>query len=101
MKYKVLFPTHSIAAKFTKTLSKISQIKIRDEIEEKVADLSVTPRPFGKSPFKKLKPPVHFREMTAQYRIRIGDYRVLYDVDDKKKTVWVLALRRRSESTYK
>ncbi|MFQ5687520.1 MAG: type II toxin-antitoxin system RelE/ParE family toxin [Candidatus Scalindua sp.] len=101
MKYKVLFPTHSIAAKFTKTLSKIPQIKIQDEIKKRVEDLAANSHPFGKSPFKKLKPPVHFHEMTAQYRIRIGDYRVLYDVDDKKKTVWILALRKRSEKTYK
>ena len=35
-----------------------------------------------------------------QWRYRVGDYRILYDVDDSQKKVWVLALRRRSEKTY-
>lgn len=101
MKYKTLFPTQSIPAKFAKTLSKIPQVKIQNEIKERVEGLTIEPRPFGKKPFKKLKPPVQFYEMAAQYRIRVGDYRVLYDVDDKKKIVWILALRKRSEKTYK
>ncbi len=101
MKYKVLFSTRSIATKFTKTLSKIPQVQHQKKITKTVESLATNPRPFGKSPFKKLKPPVQFYEMTAQYRIRIGDYRVLYDVDDKKKIVWILALRKRSEKTYR
>jgi len=31
-------------------------------------------------------------QFVAQYRLRVGNYRVLYDVDDKQKTVWILAL---------
>jgi mRNA interferase RelE/StbE len=34
------------------------------------------------------------------YRIRIGDYRVLYTVDDKLKEVRVEAVRKRDERTY-
>lgn len=36
----------------------------------------------------------------AQYRLRFGDYRILYDIDDRSRTVVVLAVRRRSEKTY-
>jgi mRNA interferase RelE/StbE len=34
------------------------------------------------------------------YRIRIGDYRVLYTVDDKAKEVRIEAVRKRDERTY-
>lgn len=101
MKYKVKFPSRSIEAKFGKVLGKVPQRNIQDEIMAAVEKLADNPRPFGRKPFKKLKPPIQFYEFSAQYRIRIRDYRVLYDIDDKKKMVWILALRRRSERTYK
>lgn len=100
MMYKVLFPNTSIQNKFEKILSKIHK-SLQDEIMEAVENLSYEPRPFGKKPFKKLKPPVQFYQFTAQYRIRAGNYRVLYNVDDKNKIVWILALRKREEKTYK
>ena len=34
------------------------------------------------------------------YRIRIGDYRVLYTVDDEGKVVRIEAVRKRDERTY-
>lgn len=101
MKYEVKFPTHSAEKKFEKALLKIHQANIREEIISSVENLSLNPRPFGEKSFKRLKPPIQFYEFTAQYRLRIGDYRMLYDVNDAKKTVWVLALRKRSEKTYK
>lgn len=33
----------------------------------------------------------------AQYRIRVGDYRVLYDVDEKKKNVIILRVGHRKD----
>lgn len=101
MKYEVKFPSSSIEKKFDKAISKISQVNIQNEIIEAVEELADNPRPYGKKPFKKLKPPVQFYRFVAQYRIRIGDYRVLYDVDDERKIVWILVLRRRGERTYK
>lgn len=101
MKYKVKFPSRSLGNKFYKFLSKIPKVNIQDEIMEEVEKLADNPRPFGKKPFKRLDPPVQFYQFTAQYRIRIGDYRVLYDVSDERKTVWVLALKKRGERTYK
>ena len=100
MTYDVRFPNHSIEKKFNKVISKIPQINIQDQIMESIEKLAATPRPYGKKPFKRLKPPIRFYRFTAQYRIRIGDYRVLYDIDDEKKIVWILALRKRSERTY-
>ena len=101
MKYEVRFPNSSIEKKFDKAISKISQVNIQNEIIEAVEELADNPRPYGKKPFKKLKPPVQLYQFVAQCRIRIGDYRVLYDVDDDRKIVWILALRRRGERTYK
>lgn len=100
MKYRVRFPNSSSENKFKKILSKIANHKIQDDIMEAVESLSANPRPFGKSPFKKLKPPMQFYQLTAQYRMRIGNYRVLYDVDDRLKIVWILALRKR-EAAYR
>ena len=101
MKYEVKFPSHSIEKKFEKVLLKIHPVKLQEEIMQEVNKLGSNPRPYGEKPFKKLKPPIQLYQYIAQYRIRIGDYRVLYDVDDEKKTVWVLSLRRRSEKTYR
>ena len=101
MKYRLLFPTRSIEKKFEKFLSKIPQASVQDEIMKAVENLIENPRPYGKKTFKKLKPPIQFFQFAAQYRIRIGNYRVLYDVDDGKKIVWILALRKRGEKTYK
>ena len=101
MKYKVEFPSMSVARKFMKVLEDIPEIYIQEKIMKEVEKLADNPRPYGKKPFKKLKPPVSLYQFVAQYRLRIGNYRVLYDIDDKQKNVWILALRKRSEGTYK
>ncbi len=101
MKYKVKFPSRSLQKLFGKTLVGIHQLNLQNEIMAEVEKLSVNPRPFGSKSFRKLKPPLYFYRFTAHYRIRIGSYRVLYDIDDKQKTVWVLHLRRRTEQTYR
>ncbi len=100
MSYQVLFPTLSAEKKFGKTLSKVFPQKIRTEIIRKIELLAQNPRPIDAGSFKRLNPPVEIDGLTAEYRLRIGDYRVLYDVDDPKKTVWILALRKRNEGTY-
>lgn len=100
MTYNVRFPNLSIEKIFSKIISKIPQLNIQNRIMESIEMLAANPRPYGEKPFKRLKPPIRFYRFTAQYRIRIGDYRVLYDIDDDKKIVWILALRKRSERTY-
>ena len=46
--------------------------------------------------------PPSMKKLTGQevYRIRLGDYRVLYTVDDRAKEVRIEAVRRRDERTY-
>ncbi len=97
MSYSVKFPSRTVEKSFHKALSGISEAKIRTAVMDAVENLAKNPRPFGEP---KIKPPLIVYSFTAQYRIRIGAYRVLYDVDDRTKTVWVLAIRRRNEQTY-
>lgn len=101
MKYFVKFPNKTVEKKFEKILRKISLKQTKNEIMEAMVKLSENPCPYGVKSFKKLTPPLYFYQFTAEYRIRIGDYRVLYDVDMKRKTVWILHLRKRNERTYK
>lgn len=98
MKYSVRFPTVSIEKNFHKALASVSPQKLQDEIMQAVEKLGENPRPFGEP---KIKPPLIVYHFTAQYRVRIRNFRVLYDVDDKNRIVWVLALRKRNEGTYR
>ena len=97
MRYAVKFPSNSIAKRFEKSIGNISPKDLRNKIREETLFLSDNPRPYGEP---KIKPPLEVYNYTAQYRLRVGDYRVLYDVDDKKRIVWILALRKRNERTY-
>ena len=36
----------------------------------------------------------------AEYRLRVGPYRVLYDIDAQQKKVILLKLAKRDEQTY-
>lgn len=63
-----------------------------------IEELGENPRPFGEP---KIKPPLVVYHFAAQYRFRVRNFRILYDVDDKSKIVWILALRKRNEETYR
>lgn len=95
--YSVVFPNDACKRRFERFFSKLAA-KTKKKIEGKITKLAVTPRPSG---IPKIIPPVSIGEYVAQHRIRIGDYRVLYDVDDKRKKVYILAIRKRGEKTYK
>ena len=97
MKYKVKFPSISVQKRFEKALDALPG-DIRDEIIDKALALGDNPRPFGEP---KIKPPLEVYNYTAQYRIGAGTMRILYDVDDSKRTVWLLAIRKRDERTYR
>jgi len=98
MNYELRFPTASLEKRFNFYFNSIPSTKIRKLIWEKIAGLESNPRPFGEP---KIKPPIHISSYVAEYRVRIGDYRVLYNVDDKKKIVWLLVLRKKNKKTYK
>ncbi len=100
MKYDLKFPSVSVEEKFRKVLSRLPA-GTQDRVMEAIEKLADEPHPYGSLDSLKLKPPVAIYQYVAQYRLRIGDYRVLYDVDTRRRIVWVLALRRRNEQTYK
>ncbi len=66
---------------------KLSQ-QLLDRIQTKIDDLAIEPRPNG---VKKLKGEEN------SYRIRVGDYRVIYDIFDDVLLVSVVSVGHRSE----
>jgi mRNA interferase RelE/StbE len=56
---------------------------------EQIGQLSSEPRPLGT---KKLK------GIESEYRIRIGDYRVRYGIDDRTLTILILSCRHRRDA---
>ena len=100
MRYTAKFPNVAAQKKFLKELSKIPK-KDQVEILEAIKKLESDPRPFGKKSFKQLAPPLEFYQHVAQYRVRVGSYRVLYDVEDHRQIVWIFAVRKKNESTYR
>jgi mRNA interferase RelE/StbE len=62
----------------------------RKKIDRAILDLASDPRPHG---CKKLTD-------ADGYRIRVGNYRVLYTIDDQSRTVVVYRMKIRNESTY-
>ena len=98
MGYKVVFPSERIERTFQKMLSKIPA-EYQDAIIMAVRSLAANPRPEGKRS-KKLAGQLIVSQFTAQYRLRIGPYRLLYDVDDQRKKVILLKLAKRDEHTY-
>lgn len=97
-KYEVGFPSERAEKEFYKLLSKAPR-KEQERILEWFDRLSEDPRPAGKN-FKFLKGEVSVHQYLAQYRIREGDWRILYDIDDGNKRVIFLALRRRGHHAY-
>lgn len=62
------------------------------QVREAVEKLRANPRPRGT--VKLQDAPV------AQYRYRVGDHRILFDIDDENQVIELLDIRRRSERTY-
>lgn len=60
--------------------------KVRDAIDA----LALDPRPAGRS--KKL------RASGGLYRVRVGDYRVVYGVDDERGIVDIIHIRHRKDA---
>lgn len=62
--------------------------KIKRRIDEKLVALIEEPRPFGT---------IKLQGSDSSYRIRIGDYRVVYSIEDKKLFVLILKIAHRKE----
>lgn len=59
-----------------------------ERVREKIRSLSFEPRPPGS---KKLRG-------RRDWRVRVGDYRILYTIDDSLRVVDVAAIRHRSKA---
>jgi len=82
--YKIDLPK-----RVSKQLDKIPN-KDYPSVSKAIKSLEETPRPSG---CKKLH--------ESLYRIRIGDFRVVYWIDDRTKTIIITKVSRRTEKTYK
>lgn len=77
MDYKIVYGEDVIRTDFA-ALDNFTRQRVIKEVAEK---LSVTPNQFG-LPLR--------RELKGYRRLRVGDYRVIYRVDDKKATVLIV-----------
>ena len=98
MAYEVVFPSKRIERLFQKALEKIPA-DYQKKIVAALRGLGDNPRPQGKRA-KKLTGEIIVAKFVAEHRLRIGPYRVLYDIDDQQKKVVVLKLAKRDEQTY-
>jgi len=71
-----------------KQLSKLT-LSIRERINRRIENLALDPRPPGSTMLEGTK--------EAVYRIRVGSYRVLYQVDDAEPTVTILRVGHRRD----
>ena len=80
--------TVSIKRSAAKAAEAIDDADTRGRIADAIDGLAVTPRPEGC---------VKVHGLDSTWRIRVGDYRVLYEIDDKASTVLVIAVGDRKE----
>ena len=98
MAYEVVFPSKRIERLFQKSLEKIPA-DYQKTIIAAIRSLGDNPRPQGKRA-KKLTGEIIVAKFVAEHRLRIGPYRVLYDIDEQRKKVVLLKLDKRDEQTY-
>lgn len=82
MSYEVIVPKPT-----QKQIDKLPT-EIRSIVVERMLLLSDEPRPFGA---------IKLKGTDSEYRIRIGDYRVRYEIDDKAAVVFILHCRHRKD----
>ncbi len=61
---------------------------VNRKLIERISNLSLLPRPSG---YKKLK------GYKNAFRIRVGDYRIIYDIEDKVLRIRVVAISHRKD----
>ena len=85
MNYRII-----IENKATKEADKIP-LKYRTAIDDTILSFALNPRP---------RNAIKLTDRNG-YRIRVGNYRILYTIDDEAKVVVVYRIKIRGESTYK
>ena len=74
-----------------RALRRVDQAAILDAVERHLRD---EPARISRQTIRKLEPPV-----LAEYRLRVGDYRVFYDVYEDRQIVLVVAVRYKGRMT--
>ncbi|MEA5597156.1 type II toxin-antitoxin system RelE/ParE family toxin [Rivularia sp. UHCC 0363] len=75
-----------ISKSASKQIKKLS-LELQERIQDRIDNLAIEPRPDG---VKKLK------DRENGYRIRVGDYRILYDIFDAVLLISVVEVGHRS-----
>lgn len=89
MTYKLEFPTRKVEKQFERFLSSFEPVD-RQAAAKKVEDLQDNPRPRG---CEKIK--------GNTYRMRFGDWRVVYEIYKREKVVAIAKIGIRREGFYK
>ncbi|MFZ5471249.1 MAG: type II toxin-antitoxin system RelE family toxin [Myxococcota bacterium] len=92
--YSVVFADEALED--LKMLRPFDQARILDEIEEKLSSEPHVPSKLRKE-LAGLVPPWH--HVSPVWQLRVGEYRVFYDVDDEEMEVLVRAIRRKGKKT--
>lgn len=80
----------SAAARDYKRLKKILAAVVFNRIDQKISRLAANPRPPGYEPV--------VGSNSGILRVREGDYRILYVVDDESRIVTIAAIRNRRDA---
>ncbi len=81
--YEIEFSSHA-----SREFKKLTP-SLQERLEDAIDGLRINPRQVG---VKKLTQPL--------YRIRVGDWRIIYAILDKQSSVVVVKIDRRSKDTY-
>lgn len=86
-------PKYRVEVLGQKTRRELNRIREPDfsRITETILKLEDDPRPSGCRKLRGLE----------GWRVRVGNWRVIYHIDDQEKVVTIVAVRRRREDTYR
>ncbi len=83
--YEVLLDRHA-----ERQLDKLPLDDTFERVDKAIRSLALNPRPHGV-----------VKLFGRIYRMRVGDYRIIYSINDKDKVVLVAEIRHRDERTYR
>jgi mRNA interferase RelE/StbE len=78
----------------TKELKRIP-VKMQDRIFEKIEDLAREPKPYGHKKLKNFDMPGS--DQDDYYRIRVGDYRIIYTIENEQITIFIMKIAHRKD----
>jgi len=69
--------------------------KMQDRIFEKIEGLADEPKPHGHKKLKNFA--ISGNDQDDYYRIRVGDYRVIYTIEDELITIFIMKIAHRKD----